>query len=998
MKVPKTKTLATLIPALLAGVVSAGVSAQTPAPATPSTTPPSPTTQAKLEKIEVTGSLIRRVDTETPSAVQIITAEQIKNSGFGSIEELMRAQSSVDASSIQDGAATGFVGGVSTISMRGFGSQGTLILINGRRVAPVAAVDINFGRGSLINVNTIPKEAIERIEILKDGASALYGSDAMAGVVNFVLKKDYQGIEVSASYGANDQGVGATSRASITFGMGDMSTSRFNVFGGVEVSRRDAVMHSELKDRGNLSQLDEYQVLNGTTQRFTPDSSASGYANYYRVPASLAGSTSIGGVTVANTSLFGANYLGTMAGCPPENTVGPGVANRPPGFSATGAAMPNGFCRFNFDNADEAIAKQDRINASVRATYALGNDFTAYADLMYSASKTNEKNIPTTLTTSLVTSANPVAATWPLLNGSFRSQNALILPVGHPDNPTNGTANPQPVQLIYRFTDLPTDDINDLKTYRFTTGIQGTWGAWDLDAALLLSQQDNERIQKCRLRSSLLTAALASGSYRFNGNNTEAGKASVASDAVNTGESKITSLDVRASRELFKMDGGFAAVALGAETRRESLSSVPSDIYTSGDFIGLVANGATGSRDSQALFAELRLPVVKSLEVQTAIRHERYSDFGNSTTGKLGFKFDAIPSMMSLRGTAASGFRAPAISQIGDSFAMSFHSSQDRRVFDSLRCDSSNPNAPVSRGTPSVTRDCNVLGYTSVPAGQASGSLPTVVSANPNLKPETSRSYTFGMILSPTKDIDVSIDWWRFRRDDEIRVQRGIDIMDAYNANPAANANLLIRDPNPQTWLPGIANSGPIVALVRGYGNFKWTETGGMDYDINVRFPTSEYGKFALNFNGTLTRYFDRQILADSPVERLAGTSTADIPKRKGSITLRWDRGNWSSWIRYSEISALDRGATTTTCLAAANAANAYLASRNFCRVGGEETVDIGGSYRGIKNLTIAASLLNLTDNYARSITVPSTFTYWDNGTAGQIGRRFNLNVDYRFK
>lgn len=951
----------------------------------------------KVEKVEVTGSLIRRVDTETPSVVQIITAQDIKNSGYATIDELMRSLSSVDATSIQDGASSGFVGGLSTISLRGFGSQGTLVLINGRRVAPVAAVDINFGRGSLISVNTLPKEAIERIEILKDGASALYGSDAMAGVVNFVLKKDYRGIDVGASYGANDRGVGATSRASITFGMGDLTTQKFNVFGNLEVSRRDSVMHSELKNRGNLSEHNEHRVLGNTTERFTPDSSASPNANYYRVPASLAGSTVIGGVTVPNNSLFGTNYLGTFAGCPPENTAGVGLANRPPGFAATAPAMPNGLCRFNFDNADEAIAEQDRLNGSVRATYALSNELTAYADLMYSQTKTTELTIPYALTTTLVTSGNPVAVTWPLLNGTFRTQNALILPVGHPDNPTNGTANAQPVQLIYRFTDLPRGDINDLKTYRFTTGVQGTVGNWDIDAALLYTRQDNERVQKSRVRSSLLTASLASGTYRFTQPNSAEALASVASDAVNTGEAKIIAFDLRGSRELFKMKGGYSAIAVGGEVRRETLSAVPSDIYSSGDFIGLVANGASGSRNSQALFAELRLPVIKTLELQGALRHERYSDFGNATTGKAGFKFDALPSLLSMRGTLATGFRAPSISQISDSFLLSFHSSQDRRVFDSLRCNSSNPAAPVSLATPAVARDCNVLGFTSVPAGQNPGNLPTVVSANPNLKAETSKSFTFGLIFSPIKNIDISLDWWRFRRDDEIRVQRGIDIMDAFNANQAANAQFVIRNPNPQTWLPGIANSGPIVALVRGYGNFKWTETTGLDYDLNFRLPT-EYGKFSLNVNGTWVQSFNRKILADSPVERLVGTSTADVPKHKRSITLRWERGNWSSWLRYNETSSLDRGATTTSCEAGATAADAFLASRGYCRVGAEKTVDLGGSYRGIKNLVIALGILNLTNNYTRSINVPNTFTYWDQGTSGQLGRRFNINVDYKFK
>ena len=155
--------------------------AQSPAPQATTPTPSSPSDDAKkLERVEITGTLIKRTDKETPSVVQSITREQIRNSGYANVEELLRANSAVDIGSIGDGAASGFVGGVSTISLRGFGSQGTLILINGRRTAPVAAVDVNFGRGSMINVNTIPKEAIERIDILKDGASAMSSTTSCA--------------------------------------------------------------------------------------------------------------------------------------------------------------------------------------------------------------------------------------------------------------------------------------------------------------------------------------------------------------------------------------------------------------------------------------------------------------------------------------------------------------------------------------------------------------------------------------------------------------------------------------------------------------------------------------------------------------------------------------------------------------------------------------------------------------------------------------------------
>ena len=944
------------------------------------------------QRVEVTGSLIKRTDRATPSVVQSYGREEIQRSGYATVEELLRANGAVDTGSIGDGASSGFVGGLSTISLRGFGSQGTLVLINGRRVAPVAAVDINFGRGSLISVNNLPKGAIERVDILKDGASAIYGSDAMAGVVNYILRKDYQGAEGNLSYSANDKGVGGISTAGISFGFGNLDTQRFNVFGGIEYTKRDSVMHADLKDRGNQTAHDAFLNGTGALSRFTADSSASIYGNYYRLPASLTGNTTLNGISVANSNLSGVNYLGTQPGCPDDRTVGKGVPNRPDGFIATTATLRDGFCRYNLDNNDEAIAAQDRLNASVRGTFAISNTLTAFGDLMLSQTKTTEKRVPTTLTTTLATTANRVATTWPKIDGSFLRQDAIILPVTHPDNPTRGTATAQPVQLIYRFEDLPLNDINTLQSVRLTTGVEGSIGAWDFDTALLYSRQDNKREQEGRLRSSLLNASIASGTYRFGRFNTPEAIASVSGTAVNEGESTLTSVDFHASRSLFKMAGGDAAVALGVEARRETLSAVPDSVYGTGDYVGLVANGASGSRNVFAGFAELSLPLLPTLEAQAALRAERYSDFGNATTGKLGFKWTPMKSVLAVRGTAATGFRAPSISQISDSFVLSFNNFQERRVFDPLRCDTAA--LVTTGGLVNVPRDCNVLNFTAVPAGTTTpGNIPTVVAANKNLKAETSRSFTLGMLFEPSKDIDLALDAWYFERNNAIRVQRGVDVLD----NNVAGT--VVRDPNPATWLPGVPNSGPIILLTRAYGNYKWTRTSGIDYDLNVRLPATDIGKFSVKVQGTYTGRYDRLVLAGATVERLVGTSTIDIPKTRGSITLRWDVGDdWSSYVRANHTDPI----STTASAACLNAASPTVTQQlrraaGYCKVGADRTIDVGVTYSGVKNLTLSGTLLNVANDYNRSDGFPGAFTYWDTGLPGQLGRRFSVNASYKF-
>ena len=970
-------------------------------PALAQTSAPVPAAAPAAQRIEVTGSLIKRTDRETPSVVQSYSRDDIQRSGYANINELLRSNGAVDTGSIGDAAASGFVGGLSTISLRGLGSQSTLVLINGRRVAPVAAVDINFGRGSLISTNTIPKGAIDRIDVVLDGASATYGSDAIAGVVNYILRKDYQGAEVSVSYGVNDKGAGATTGANVTFGFGNLDTQRFNVVGGLEFSRRDRVGYTEIKDRGDQAKYDTFlNATNGLT-RFTPDSSVTQYANYYRLPASLAGSTTINGISVANNNLAGVNYLGTLAGCAPENTVGQGVPNRPAGFIATTATLPNGLCRFNLDNAREAIAKQDAYAGTLRGTFSLSSSLTAYADLMVSQTTTRQQNIPTSVTGALVTSANRTGTSWPKVDGSFLTQDGIILPVGHPSNPTNGAANAQTVQLVYRFEDLPQGDINKLETLRVTTGLEGTWGGWDFDTALMYSRQDNTREQEGRLRKSLLTQSIASGTYLFGKTNTPAAIASVSSTAYNEGEAVIASADVRASRELFKMAGGMAAIAVGLETRHETLSATPDANYSAGDYIGLVANGASGKRNTFAGFAELSLPVLKDLELQAAARAERYSDFGSATTGKLGFKWTAMKSVLAFRGTTATGFRAPSISQISNSFVVSFNNFQERRVVDSLRCNNT-ATPPATIGSPATTvnvlRDCNVLNFAPALAAGAPGNMPTVVAGNPNVKAETARSFTLGMLLEPTKDIDLAIDAWYYERNNEIRVQRTADIMDAYNADRTAPAPQITRDPNPATWLPGVPNSGPIILLTRVYGNYKWTKTSGIDYDLNVRLPATDFGKFSVKLSGTATKRYDRLVLQGVPIDRLVGTSTIDIPRSRGSVTLRWATGDFNSFLRANHTDPISV-AGSATCLNTnpPSATNALLRAEGRCKVGRERSLDLGVTYTGVKNLSLSGALLNAANDYNRSNGIPSSLTYWDPGLAGQLGRRFTFNAEYKF-
>ena len=185
--------------------------------------------QQTLERVEITGSSIKRIDAETALPVQVITREQIQKTGATNVEQLLQTISAISSSggltaSSASGATTG---GISAVSLRGLSSLRTLVLLNGRRIAPYG---VGFTQDSVsVDVNSIPLSAIERIEVLKDGASAIYGSDAIAGVINFILRQEFKGIEVTAEYGDTTQGGANFKRISGIAGFGDLASDRFNV-------------------------------------------------------------------------------------------------------------------------------------------------------------------------------------------------------------------------------------------------------------------------------------------------------------------------------------------------------------------------------------------------------------------------------------------------------------------------------------------------------------------------------------------------------------------------------------------------------------------------------------------------------------------------------------------------------------------------------------------------------------------------------------------------
>lgn len=574
------------------------------------------TGQQKLDRVEVTGSRIKRVDAETPSPVQVISREQIERSGATTLTEVLKSVPANNSGSFDENAVASFTPGAGGVSLRGLGAGATLVLINGRRVAPFGFA--SGGQTTFVDVNSIPLDVIERIETLLDGASAIYGSDAIAGVVNIILRKDFAGFTASGSFGTSSYHDANSNRVGLTFGTGSLASDRYNIFGSYSHQGRDAVKAS---DRPNTATAD--------FRRFGLADLRSTYA----YPGNL--------YNQGNSA-----FIGPMPGCTPV---------------ADGSAL-NGRCVYEGTAHQDVIADTQRDSLFVAGTVDLGNSFELFGDASISRSKYLQES--------------PSYSSSTYFSTGTLGAPVIVLPVGHPQNPTSN-----PVGLRYRFMDVPHNTQVESTTQRYVVGGRGNLAGWDAESALMVSKSDTEVITTGLLRDSVLLNEVldpATGMARptFIFGNPAANDPGLMSRLYPTlkdkGTTSTTSWDVRGSRELMNLPGGPMGLAVGFETRKEKFTSTPDPITAANELSVLGASSSDGSRTVNALYAEVSLPVFKSFEASLAARMDRYSDFGSATTPKVGMKWKVLPNL-ALRGTYAHGFRAPSLTETSQSPTRSFY-------------------------------------------------------------------------------------------------------------------------------------------------------------------------------------------------------------------------------------------------------------------------------------------------------------------------------------
>ena len=904
----------------------------------------------QVQRVEVTGSNIRRTDKETPSPVQVLTLKDLKASGYTDVSSILRNVTANGQGTLSQSNPGSFAGGASGISLRGLTVGATLVLIDGHRMAPYALSD--DGQRSFVDISQIPFESIERIEILKDGASSIYGSDAIAGVVNVILKKRYVGSEISAEIGTSSKRDGTTTHVSGITGFGDLEVDGHNAFVSLEYRKQNRIL---VADRHGDFTNNDWSAQGGNNR--TPG-----------VP-----NISNAGITNSTTGYFLDPISGAITYLPGCNAV----------------SQAAGGCSYRVDGLVLQPESQN-INLLGSFTQKLPGGWQMNTKGSIFSSRSEQVNGYTS-----TPGLNPYTqiAFGPNQNPSAVST-SLTVPATYPGN-TTGT----PQALQYAFANLgAARTAYDSQTVRLVTDLTGTLDAWDITASAGYTKNTVKQTVNGALNPSNLVTAFNDPINPYlvgqaAGGNTAAQNAFIAPTARSTGTDVLEFVSVRGSRELMKLQGGPLSIGLGTEyTHRELKAPAPDSAL---DGSQLVNNAfAFGNQNIAAAYVELVAPVLASLELDGALRYDKYSGGSSATTPKVGFKFTPIP-QLTVRGTYAEGFRAPnpaEAGQAGNSFVAN-------TINDPQLCANNNGN-PTTPGN--YPQQCGLA-------------LIGVQTTNPTLKPEKSKSMTLGLIFEPVKQVNISTDFYKIRINNQIISALGDP---TYDYTPFLVRGNPVLQPfvNPDGT---VSNSTPPIgnALYAPYPyeNAQYTETTGVDIDARVRFDIASVGKLTLGLTESHIFKYEQGVAGGTPV-RLEGThgpsgvsGNTGNPKDRAQLVLTWEQGPVSvagtvNWV--SSYSVIDPSAGLTTCKLALN--NSYTGAfptdvpSQYCRVPSFTTLDMFSSYKYDKNWSLHASVQNVFNRQP-----PLDFqtyggaasTYYNPALhqAGAVGRFFNIGATYAF-
>jgi iron complex outermembrane receptor protein len=932
------------------------------------------------DAIVVTGSLFRRANAETPSPVTVLSAESLEERGLNTVAEALQRVSAGNAGTITAGWNNGhnFAAGATAISLRGLTVQATLSIFDGLRMAPYPLAD--DGQRNFVDLNTIPSAIVERIEVLRDGASSTYGADAVAGVVNVITKKEVQGLHLNGSVGISGRGDAGERRFDATYGYGSLAEDGFNFYISGEYQKQDALW---ARDRGYpFNTADWSKICNdsGACLRNLNSNgiSANGRARTFFAAPDIAYVRPV--ATPGSESGSGRfSQLNPALGCGRWSTVQLTAAQLDPtrpGGSATAPA--NGrVCEVNNVGAYNMITPEiERFGVSTRFTARLGENHQLYAQANFYETDSFASSAPYSFTgqpvppTSGAGQYNVIAPVYvcPTGIGTLNGLNTGCTAANGVLNPYNPyAAAGQTAQLLFT-PDRPVTDETSARALRGVIGLSGSIAeGWQYTADFTASNVKLNRIQGGYPIPQRIMDALARGTFNFTNPaaNSQAVWDSIAPDSDVNSESNLWQGTATISHSVFDLPGGTLQAAAGVAYRHESIvapsANPQNDAHPYDRYYGINSVGTAGSRDVFSAFGEINAPIVKQLELNLSGRYDSYSTGQKSFSPKVGAKFTPIP-QVALRGTWSKGFRIPSFNEAfglpttgyvttgGDSFCAT------QPAFCAAHNNNSYATSPFSVGL--------------------------VSSGNPELKPERSQNLTFGAIFEPIRNVSFTIDFWQIKIRDQI-----VGVTDIGPAIEQYYAN------NGVVNIPGIAvrpalvdsafpNALPHIGFVEAsYTNANQQLVQGIDLGMNASFKLADDVKLTSSFEAS---YLDKNHLTlvnpitgePGDTQEFEGTlSPCNTTSCSGSP--RW-RASWQNTLVFGDttisatayytagydVAQVDFGATPGDCESAvASGAKAYTDGTPYaCRSKAIWNVDLTASHTINDRFTLYLNVLNLLD------------------------------------
>jgi iron complex outermembrane receptor protein len=868
---------------LLASAVGAALLVSTPTMA-----------QDKLEEVIVTGSKIRQAALDRSSPVNTLTKEDLQRVGLTSVADILnqlpnsggalntRFNSSGNFGFPPDGGGIG--AGAAQVDLRNLGSKRTLVLVDGVRWVNGSSAS---GVSSATDLNTIPMGVIERIEVLEDGASAIYGSDAIAGVVNIITKKNFEGIEISAYGGEWDDNDGTTTEYNLSWGVQTNST---NIFFGASYNNQDEI---KAKDR-DISAFPIAGVSNctsdcssGTPQgRFVLNDPNTG------TDLDLTTNDGVGGVPVYD----------------PANPGGPNDD-----FHAFTTAD-----RFNFAQFNLMVAPVERWNIFTQITHDLTDNVRANVKGMYNNRESTNQAAPEPLF------IGPDAGNGNLLD-------TIGIDVTNPYNPFGFTVDPETNNFFMGRRPLeagPRIFNQDVDTFYISGGLDGNFEFadrkfyWDVTAAY--SKNEATQNKQGAFNSAHLKRALGPLDecvdncvpFNYFGGQGADGQGTITQDMLDyvgfvqkdESEQELTNYLFNMSGTVMELPAGNLGFALGYEYRDQRGSFTPDAVVTAGESAGVPSSPTSGSYDVDEFFLELNIPVLKDqpfanvLELSYAIRYSDYETIGSDDTNKYGVRWKPIEDLM-FRATYSEGFRAPGIGELFGSAAR----------FDQTMDD---PCSGIDANTPqNIIDNCGALGVpTDGSYTQFNSQISVSTGGNPDLDEETSDNTMYGMVYAPSWVDNISwIDGLELELNYfDIEVDDAIQALDAQVqlAGCVATLDASLCDGISRT------SSGVINGFSNELTNIGGIETEGFDFTVTYASPDTKYGNFTARWVGTsLDSYTETIPTSDGFVDLdLEGTEKGDpergFPELKWNMYLDWMYGDWHVGWTTRYVDSLDERCT----------------------------------------------------------------------------------------